>query len=72
MSQRIVLATGNKGKVHEMAELLAEFGFEVLPQSQFGVPDVRNRSYLCRERHHQGTQRGTSHRPAGHCRRFGT
>ena len=26
--QKIVLATGNKGKVKEMADVLAEFGFE--------------------------------------------
>lgn len=35
--QKIVLATGNKGKVKEMADVLAEFGFEVVAQSEFGI-----------------------------------
>lgn len=35
MTQQIVLATGNQGKVIEMQKQLEEFGFEVLPQSQF-------------------------------------
>ncbi|GAA6205252.1 MULTISPECIES: XTP/dITP diphosphatase [Thalassotalea] len=36
----IVLATGNKGKVKELAELLAEHHINVVPQSEFNVPDV--------------------------------
>ncbi|MCL9773556.1 XTP/dITP diphosphatase [Vibrio methylphosphonaticus] len=40
MSTKIVLATGNQGKVREMADLLAEFGFEVHAQSEFNVSDV--------------------------------
>ena len=28
MKQKIVLATGNQGKVREMADVLADFGFE--------------------------------------------
>jgi XTP/dITP diphosphohydrolase len=36
----IVLATGNKGKVKELAELLADQHIEVKPQSEFNVPDV--------------------------------
>lgn len=35
--QKIVLATGNKGKVKEMADVLAEFGFDVVAQSEFGI-----------------------------------
>ena len=34
---KIVLATGNQGKVKEMADVLAEFGFEVIAQSKFGI-----------------------------------
>ncbi|EEV25346.1 putative deoxyribonucleotide triphosphate pyrophosphatase [Actinobacillus minor 202] len=34
---KIVLATGNQGKVKEMADVLAEFGFEVVAQSEFGI-----------------------------------
>ncbi|QXO17070.1 XTP/dITP diphosphatase [Vibrio ostreae] len=37
---KIVLATGNQGKVREMADLLAEFGFDVVAQSEFNVSDV--------------------------------
>ncbi|WP_087021992.1 XTP/dITP diphosphatase [Thaumasiovibrio subtropicus] len=37
---KLVLATGNKGKVREMADLLAEFGFDVSAQSEFNVTDV--------------------------------
>ncbi|MDW6001981.1 XTP/dITP diphosphatase [Vibrio mangrovi] len=38
--QKIVLATGNQGKVREMSDLLAEFGFEVLAQTDLNVSDV--------------------------------
>lgn len=37
---KIVLASGNKGKLKEFSEILAEFGIEVLPQSQFNVEEV--------------------------------
>ena len=40
MNQRIVLATGNPGKVKEMGEILAPFGMEILPQSEFDVPEA--------------------------------
>ncbi|QDP02884.1 XTP/dITP diphosphatase [Thalassotalea sp. PS06] len=40
MKQSLVLATGNPGKVNELSELLAEHHIEVLPQSDFDVPDV--------------------------------
>lgn len=36
----VVLATGNQGKVKELAELLSTQSIEVVPQSQFNVPDV--------------------------------
>ncbi|MGB2079744.1 MAG: XTP/dITP diphosphatase [Vibrio sp.] len=39
-SNQIVLATGNQGKVKEMASLLEDFGFEVHAQSEFQVSDV--------------------------------
>ncbi len=38
--KKIVLASGNAGKLREFAQILAEFNFEVTPQSQFNVPDV--------------------------------
>lgn len=37
MTQKIVLATGNKDKVKEMADVLAAFGFDVIAQSEFGL-----------------------------------
>ncbi|MDO4430160.1 MAG: RdgB/HAM1 family non-canonical purine NTP pyrophosphatase [Lonepinella koalarum] len=37
MMQKIVLATGNKGKVKEMADVLADFGFEVIAQTDLGI-----------------------------------
>jgi XTP/dITP diphosphohydrolase len=38
--KKIVLATGNQGKVAEMASILAEFGFDVVAQSEFNVSEV--------------------------------
>ena len=35
MKQKIVLATGNQGKVKEMSDVLANLGFEVIAQSEF-------------------------------------
>ncbi|WP_028023021.1 XTP/dITP diphosphatase [Enterovibrio calviensis] len=37
---KVVLATGNAGKVKEMADLLQDFGFNVLAQSEFGISDA--------------------------------
>ena len=37
MTQKIVLATGNKGKVKEMADVLATLGFEVIAQTDLGI-----------------------------------
>lgn len=38
--RKIVLATGNQGKVAEMSDLLAEFGFDVVSQKELKVSDV--------------------------------
>lgn len=35
--KRLVLATGNAGKLRELRALLAAAGIEVLPQSEFGI-----------------------------------
>ena len=37
---KTVLASGNKGKLAEFSKLFSEYGIEVLPQSEFNVPDV--------------------------------
>ncbi|BCO32554.1 non-canonical purine NTP pyrophosphatase [Thiohalobacter sp. COW1] len=38
--KRVVLASGNPGKVREINALLEGLGIEVLPQSEFGVPEA--------------------------------
>ena len=40
MTQKIVLASGNAGKLREFQQLLADCGFAVLPQSEFNVDNV--------------------------------
>ncbi|KXI23319.1 XTP/dITP diphosphatase [Photobacterium sanguinicancri] len=37
---KLVLATGNQGKVKEMANILADFGFDVVAQSDYNVSEV--------------------------------
>ncbi len=37
---KIVLASGNAGKVREINKLFAGSGIEIIPQSEFNVPDV--------------------------------
>ncbi|QSX32857.1 RdgB/HAM1 family non-canonical purine NTP pyrophosphatase [Shewanella avicenniae] len=38
--QKFVLASGNKGKLKEFAEMFAQYDIEVLPQSDFAVEEV--------------------------------
>ena len=38
--KKIVLASGNKGKVREFNQLFAELDIEVVPQTEFGVEEV--------------------------------
>ena len=38
--KKIILATGNKGKVREITQMLAGQSIEILPQSEFDVPEV--------------------------------
>jgi XTP/dITP diphosphohydrolase len=40
VSKKIILASGNKGKVKELAVLLSGLGIEVLPQSEFNLTEV--------------------------------
>lgn len=40
LPDRIVLATGNPGKVREIRRILGEFGVEVVPQTELGVGDA--------------------------------
>lgn len=39
-THRFVLASGNRGKVREINQLLAELSIEVVPQSEFAVPEA--------------------------------
>lgn len=38
--QKVVLATGNKGKVKELSSMLSDLNIEVVPQSEFHVTEV--------------------------------
>jgi XTP/dITP diphosphohydrolase len=38
--KKLVLASGNAGKLREFGQLLARFDFEVVPQSAFDVPEA--------------------------------
>tara|TARA_Y100000780_G_scaffold218762_1_gene224078 strand:- start:17 stop:628 length:612 start_codon:yes stop_codon:yes gene_type:complete len=40
MVKKIVLASGNKGKLNELNRALSELNVEIIPQSQFNVPDA--------------------------------
>jgi len=40
MTTKVVLATGNKGKLREMSKILSTFNIEVVPQSDFGLPEA--------------------------------
>lgn len=39
MTQRLVIATHNKGKLREMAELLQPFGFDCVSAGELGLPE---------------------------------
>jgi XTP/dITP diphosphohydrolase len=38
--QKIVLASGNRGKVREFNQLFAGLGIEVVPQTEYDVPEI--------------------------------
>jgi len=38
--KRLVLASGNPGKLRELSAILADLGFDLHPQSEFGVKEV--------------------------------
>lgn len=40
MTQKIVLATGNPGKVAELSQMLEPFNMQVVPQTELGVSDA--------------------------------
>jgi XTP/dITP diphosphohydrolase len=40
MTQKIVLATGNKGKLTELSQMLAPYQFKIVAQTELGVTDA--------------------------------
>ncbi|MDP2247691.1 MAG: non-canonical purine NTP pyrophosphatase, partial [Nitrosomonadales bacterium] len=40
MLNKIVIATGNQGKLREIQQLLSPLKIEVLPQSDFNIPEA--------------------------------
>ena len=38
--KRLVLASGNSGKLHELSAILDDLGYELHPQSEFNVSEV--------------------------------
>ena len=38
--KRLVLASGNPGKIREIGELLSPLGFQILPQAEVGIPEA--------------------------------
>lgn len=38
--RRVVLASGNRGKLRELSGILAPLGVQLVPQGEFGVPEV--------------------------------
>lgn len=49
LPKRIVMASGNPGKVREIARILADLDVEIVPQSEFGVPDADETGTTFRE-----------------------
>jgi Xanthosine triphosphate pyrophosphatase len=40
MPHTVVIASNNAGKLREINRLLAPFGFNVIPQSQYNIPEA--------------------------------
>lgn len=40
LAEKLVLASGNKGKLKEFGEIFANVGIEVIPQSEFNITDA--------------------------------
>ncbi len=71
--QKVVLATGNAGKVRELASLLEDFGLDVVAQTELGVDSAEETGLtFIEKRDPQSASRRADHRPAGHRRRLGS
>ena len=40
LPKKIVMASGNAGKIREIAKILSDLDIAIVPQSDFGVPDA--------------------------------
>ena len=38
--KKLIVASGNPGKLREFRQMLSQLGFELVPQSQLGIPDA--------------------------------
>jgi XTP/dITP diphosphohydrolase len=43
--KKVVLASGNKGKVREINQILAGLDIQVVPQTEFGVPEIEETGF---------------------------
>ncbi len=69
--QKVVLATGNAGKVRELASLLSDFGLDIVAQTELGVDSAEEtgltfiENAILKARHAAKSDRFT-----GNCRRL--
>lgn len=67
--QKVVLATGNAGKVRELASLLSDFGLDVVAQTELGVDSAEETGLtFIEKRDSQSAPCRQNDRPARHCR----
>lgn len=61
---KVIVATGNAGKMREFKRILEPLGFQVTSMKEEGidVPIRRGRHHLCGECPHQGHDRASAHR----------
>ncbi len=68
--QKVVLATGNAGKVRELASLLNDFGLDVVAQTDLGVDSAEETGLTFIENAIQSTPCRADYGPARDCRRL--
>ena len=69
MKTRIVMATGNAGKIRELSAVLSSAEVELIAQTDLNIPEVEeNGAVLCRKRNTKSPQCSNINRPAGDSR----
>jgi XTP/dITP diphosphohydrolase len=68
--QKVVLATGNAGKVRELASLLNDFGLDVVAQTDLAWIPPKRRADVYRKRDPESAPCRADYRPARDCRRL--